>query len=97
MGTGPSTCRVRTNKTKQHNTLMNKKDKLKIEDLKVQSFVTSLDGEENRDLQGAATFWFCDTTDGGCNTTSGNGVCGSWAVTKCNACDGGSYFWCSSK
>jgi hypothetical protein len=80
--------------------VMEKKKKLKIDELKVETFVTTLDDAQLAGVQGAqraSTSFFCDTTDGGCNTTSGAGICGSWGVTKCVACDGGSYLFCSNK
>jgi len=49
---------------------MKEKTKLKLEDIKIESFVTALDDRMQRNLVGATNDEACDSLDGACDTTN---------------------------
>ncbi|MCC6864527.1 MAG: pinensin family lanthipeptide [Ignavibacteria bacterium] len=63
--------------------MKNLKRKLKLEDLRVQSFVTSLKEDEVKKLKGGTSYCICSTSS--CETTD---VSGCSSSSACSACHG---------
>jgi len=65
---------------------MKEKTKLKLEDIKIESFVTALEDNMQRNLVGATNYDTCDSLDGGCDST---------ADSKCPSCTCLTYTCCT--